>query len=455
MQLTGRTLVQEAFRSPTKEAIQTRTAEAVRSSLEIAQAAIPSHQPGTPSKQLTARALFQEALKSPSKAAIQIPPSQALHAARDFIQAEKGAPSPQKERVKRKRVALEEEIPSSSPLQPSFSPKRRRQSAAGLPLEIASTPEGSPLARGGNHSSPLLFDFGEQANKDVDSSEDGIDESGSPLGQQLSDTLSEPCLRLDDTQTVFRAPTQPLDFDVPPPEEGWDDLEDGGDWDATDPEIPETEQPDFLVPDEAEELGMLLPDETQELGLHVPNKDDGLMNDKNSGADASKSGSGSEPESFITEAQDRQIIIRETQAILRAQTEPPDFTIAEPDGGWENLIPSSPPPMSDFPRAESEGSSDTDAQMQVWIDEQVAAGVTADKAAWVLTCTSLDTELAEEVVRYLVQNGQLPQRRRGVWTELDDENLQSTDARKIQWVEDKHGKEGIKTRWDFLNDWKS
>jgi len=481
MQLTGRTLFHEAFDSPSKKAAQMTTAEAVQAAHEFTHVESPSYHPGMPSMQLTGRRLFKEVSKSPSKAPIQFTTSQAVRAAREFVQRRTESYSPRQETLKRKHVTLEEEIPSSSPLQPSFSPKRKRQSAAGLPLEIASTPDGSPLPRGGRRYSPLFVETEEQANEDAAKFNDDIEENGSPLGRQLSDTLSEPGHRIDDTQAVFRDPTQPLDFDVPPPEEGWGNLEDDGEWDKSDPEIPETEQPGFLVPDEsevpgalvreeslevglldsdeAEDLGIPVPDEKEELGVLIPDEDEELGVDEDSGADASESGSESQSESLstITEGHDQQIIIPETQAILQRQTQnlAPDFTIAEPDGGWDSLIPSSPPHIPGSPSAESEASSITDDQMQVWMDARVAEGITEDQAAWVLRCTSLDTELASEVVKYLAKNGDIPQRRRGVWTEADDEDLRSTDARKIQHLENKHGTEGLKGRWDFLEEMNS
>lgn len=478
MQLTGRALFQEAFASPKKEEVPTMTARNGRATQEATHAISPSYQPGTPSMQLTGRALFQEASKSPSKAAVQIPTSQAVQAARGFVQAEKEARSPPKQ-TKRKYIALEEEIPSSSPLQTNTSPKRRRQSPAGLPLEIASTPEGSPLHRHGRHYSPLVLDYEEQADEYAVNFENNLAMNESPLGQQLSDTLSDPGHRLDDTQSVFRATTQPLDLDVPPPEEGWGDLEEDGEWDDAGQHILETEGAGISVVDEDEELGLrllgeaedlaiLVPDgseeleddgkwedgdlevpETEQHGFQVHDERDALGDDEDSGPD----GSQSESHFDIAETRDRQTIIQETQALLREPTEPPDFSIAEPDGGWENLISPSPPPVPSSPHAESETSSVTNAQLDVWIREQAVEGVTEEQAAWVLKCTSMNTELAEEVVKYLAQNGEIPQRRRGVWTELDDENLQSTDARYIQRLEDKHGKDEIKRRWEFHESW--
>lgn len=479
MQLTGRAQFQEAFQSPSKKPARSVNTEAVPPIRDTTHTDSPSYQPGTPSMQLTGRALFQEASKSPSRAAIQIPTSQAVQAARLAVQAEKEAISPTNQTKKRKVVALEEEIPSSSPLRPSYSPKRRRQSPTVLPLEIASTPEGSPLNRRERYCLPLVYEYEEEAKKNIIDLMDDSEGSGSPLGQQLSDTLSEPGHRIDDTQAVFRTATQVLSFDVPPPEGGWGDLADDGKWDDTESDIPSAEELGVLVSDGEEELGVLYSGKAEGLGTLVPSGDEGfendgewedgdveipetvqhgfqvpdesneLGNDEDSGADASES----ESQSTMTEIHDRQSIIQETQAILRARTEPPDFTVAEPDGGWESIIPSSPPPIPESPRALSETSSDTDAQLNVWINEQLTEGVTEDQAASVLKSTSMDTELAEEVVKYLAKNGEIPQRRRGVWTELDDKNLQSTDARNIQRLEDKHGKEEIKTRWEFLQKW--
>ncbi|KAK4695772.1 hypothetical protein P7C71_g2030, partial [Lecanoromycetidae sp. Uapishka_2] len=469
----------DAHQSPSKEAARTTSQEALRATEEVTEVDGPSYHPGTPTMQLTGRVLLQEASKPPSEAAVQIPASQAARAAREIVQAEEEERFPPKRTVKRKHVALVEEIPSSSPPQPSFSPKRQRQSTVERPLEIASTPEGSPSNRRRRQPSPLVPDIEGQADDYAHKFENDFEENESPFGQQLSDTLSEPPNQIDDTQAMFREPSQPLDLDIPPPEEGWDKLENDDNWDYAERHISNAEEAGNLISGEDEELGELLPDEAEtfrhlvpeeaekpehngmwedgtleipETGQHIfqiPNQHDELGDDENLGADAS----GTETEPSIIETHDRKIIIQETQAILRAQTEPPDFSIAEPDGGWENLIPSSPPLMPGSPQAESEGSSVTDDQLDVWIKEQVQEGVTEEQAGWVLKCTSMDTELAEEVVKYLAMNGEIPQRRRGVWTELDDENLHSTDARKIQRLEDKHGKDELKTRWEFLQKW--
>ena len=452
MQLTGRVLSQGELVSPIKYALRGKLGEAQGVLEAINEAGSLTYRPGSPeipNHQLTSHAFIRQALKSPLKSDLDTSMTQVNQTAQENGRSYLKTPSPRKQSTKRKLADLAEELPSSSPPQQSLSPKRRQLVAAGLPLEIASTPQRSPVSLGRSEISTLLSELEQQHTYSAQFEPDS-NKNGSPLGGQLSDTLSEPGQRLDDTQAVLRATSEPLDLDVAPPDEGWEFLEGSGHPGTTDATDSQTETSPSLVPpvDEDENNKKPIHDGSQDsIFSHITEdnenlESDGLVSDTQS-------------QSIKAEPNQREVVIQETQAIFRAQTEPLDFTIAEPEGGWETAIPSSPPSIPGSPHTESEASSDIDAQMQVWIDEQVTAGVTADQAAWVLTCTSLDTGLAEEVVKHLAQTGEIPQGTRNVWTALDDENLQSTDARRIQRLEDKHGKEGIKRRWDFLDEMNS
>ncbi len=346
--------------------------------------------------------------------------------------------SPNHETLKRKHPAIEEDLPSSSPLGP-ISPKRRRAIASELPLEIASTPEKSQAPYIGGRYSPLFISL------DLEEDEPSLPEettgNDSPLGQQLSETLSDSGRLINNTQAVFEDATQPIDFDIPAPEWGWDNE------------------------------GFLLQDSSQPVGFDVPPPGNG-GEDRHGIKESTqlgdfdllpegrwdevepqvKSESESESESPNTGVYDPQPTLPDTQAILRSKTPAPDFSIPDPDGGWDSLMLSSPPIMPDSPRAESVFSqADLKDQMDAWIDAHATKGISVEQVESVLMSTSMDTVLAHKVLRHLAKKGMLPKDWRGVWTESDDEELKSTDARNIQRLEKKHGADCLTARWEFLD----
>ena len=343
--------------------------------------------------------------------------------------------SPYRETLKRKYVATEEDLPSSSPLGP-ISPKRRRPSGSELPVEIASTPEKRRGPDIEEPSSPLLIKL--ELEED-EPSLTNLDESDSLLGQQLSETLSEPGHYVENTQAFFEAATPFIDFDIPAPEGGWDNEE------------------------------HLVPNSSQAVSFDIPLADNGNEDNKQGIKESaelvdfdpvSPEGGWDEPEAQVKEGSESpnaqiyepQPTLPETQAILQSTTPAPDFSIPDPDGGWGSLIASSPPAMPSSPRAESV-FSDTALreQMDAWIDAHAIKGISVEQVESVLKSTSMDTDLAHKALRHLAKTGTLPRNRRGVWTESDDEDLKSTDARKIQRLQEKHGTDSFTARWDFLD----
>ena len=300
-------------------------------------------------------------------------------------------PSSDRDSLKRKREN-EEEIPSSSPIGPAISPKRQRQSYVKPLQEIPSTPEKTvnmvANLRERTSTTPSIKDeSGEDNSPDL-----YLQESFSPLGQQPSETLSEPDHRARNTQAVFQDPTQTIDFDAPPPDEGWD------------------------------------------------NEDQIRATD-----------SESVYESATTEIHDHQPALRDTQTFLKGKTQSPDFELPDPDGGWNNIIPSSPPAMPSSPQAESVVSqTEINAQCEAWVETHVKEGFSPELVVMVLNSTTMDTSLAGEVLRQMGREGEVPSDRRGVWTQSDDEALASPDARQIQRLQKKHGEDGLKSRWEFL-----
>lgn len=392
----------------------------------------PSYHPESPTVTATAPSMIQQAKDILSMHLPSLPSKNEWHAQRT---SEK-TPSPYHETLKRKHIAIEEDLPSSSPIGP-ISPKRRRPSASELPLEIASTPEKSRELDIGGPFSPLLIKL--ELEEYEPSLPEGFTKNDSLLGQQLSDTLSEGGRVVNDTQAVFGDATQLIDFDIPAPEGGWDNDE------------------------------LSVRSSSQPVGFDVSPPEDGREDNKHSSKESTQlvdfdllppEGGWAEEEPQVkeefeasnTEMYDAQPTLPDTQAILRSKTPAPDFSIPDPDGGWDSLIAPSSPLMPNSPRAESVFSqTDLKDQMDAWIDAHAIKGISVEQVESVLKSTSMDTSLADKALRHLAKKGMLPKDRRGVWTESDDEDLKSTDARKIQRLQEKHGADCLTARWEFLD----
>ena len=311
------------------------------------------------------------------------------------------------------------------------SPKRFRNEGLELRREIPSTPNKSPFKDSrlqGN--SPLIKeeeeDDRDQAsfnllstdiakterqenlmNKDKELKqtilllsspyEDGVD-AHMPIK-----SLLDPDRNRSQTQAIFREPTPIIDFDVPEPDEGWGHPEPGG------------KQQDFRT----------------------------------------------DYETISTKTDDTQANSVDTQAILRGTTQVPDLDLPLPEGGWDSLPPSSSQEASkNYRTLESEASSSADRdQFDAWITSYVQEGFSKEFVQEVVGRTSIDTNLAGKLLDSLQkgkgksQGGkkhEIPHDWRGVWTAAEDEDLFSTDARKINKLEAKHGTELLQSRWEYL-----
>lgn len=343
---------------------------------------------------------------------------------------------PNHEATKRKHIAIEEDLPSSSPLGP-ISPKRRRLSASELPLEIASTPKKFRERDNDGQSSPFINLVLEEDEPSLpkDSTEDN-----SPPGQELSDTLSVPGRVVNDTQAVFGEATQLIDFELAAPNGGWDNEE-----------LPDQNLSHAVSSDPP------LPEYSREDNLHgnkesTPELVDFDVSPPEGGWDEEELQNKEEPELPNTEIYDSQPALPDTQAILRGKTPAPDFSIPDPDGGWTSLTASSSPRRPSSPRAESEFSAtELQDQMEAWFEAHAVEGISVEQVESVLQSTSMDTTIAGKALRHLAKKGVLPNDWKGVWTESDDEDLKSTDARKIQRLQEKHGADCLKARWEYLD----
>lgn len=325
---------------------------------------------------------------------------------------------------KRKRAASEDEFPSSSPPYLEATNKRQRRHEGPMPAEIAPTPEQSPIhdpefstltvkPNNAQQFFPSIYgtesededehdDASENENGDVTPNGNGsesddycsIQEDERIVGRQASPVLSEANHKPVGTQTMVNGSTPYIDFEVAPPEEGWDES----------PSAPSSEP---------------LPSLSSLISHTMPHPK--TQSDKSA-------------------------------SMLESQTLLPDFSIPPPDGGWDAIDlssdhpGSSPPPTSPTP-------SEIGVLLDAWIDEHIASGFSSANVQSALECTSLNTDLAETVLRHMSRNqGCIPRDVAGVWTERDDEWLEpSIDARRIEEVEAKHGEEYIRKRWVFLN----
>lgn len=343
------------------------------------------------------------------------------------------------ETLKRKHDAVEDDLPSSSPPVGSISPKRRRPSASELPAEIASTPQKARELAFEEPSSPLYIRLELEEDEPSEPSVTTKSTENRLLAQQLSETLSKPDHAVTNTQRIFEDTTPLIDFDIPDPE---------GDWDYDDFLEQNSSQPESLELPPAEDYRDVdeheIGESNQPLNFDLPFLEEGWDEQE----PKVKEDSGSSD----TEIYDPQPSLPDTQAILRSKTPAPDFSIPDPDGGWNQMIASSSPTMPDSPRAESVFSqTELKDQMDAWIDAHAVDGISVEQVESVLKNTSMDTVLADKALRHLAKRAALPTDWRGVWTESDDEDLRSTDARKIQRLQEKHGADCLTARWEFLD----
>lgn len=85
-----------------------------------------------------------------------------------------------------------------------------------------------------------------------------------------------------------------------------------------------------------------------------------------------------------------------------------------------------------------------------WIQKRIDSGRKYDDILEALSCTSMNTELADKVLDLLSEGKKIPDNMPGVWTEADDEALTGQDGRAMERVMEKHGSELFDERWQYL-----
>ena len=306
---------------------------------------------------------------------------------------------------KRKRIDIEDQHPTSSPPSVFMSQAAKRlrvDRGETMPKEIPSTPERSP--------------FSERRQPDMPIKQEIIDLEGDDSSDYQEEDLDT---EEDDDEGNFpeRAPSQSL---------------------SEPRRTPSKLYSTFKGP-------------RRRLDFDLPSPEGGWNDDGHGGLE--------ELETIETKAGGEG-----TQAILRGQTPMFDFTVADPDEGWDALLP--PPPSSPPVQASSQiaGEDTADAKtpevlmdeeemianLEKWIDARMESGVDIEMIELALKSTSNELDLADIVLNDMKEYGEFPTHVRGIWTEEDDEYLEAVDARKINAMIEKHGQEGVDKRYDFL-----
>ena len=355
--------------------------------------------------------------------------------------------------LKRKIPFFEDDLPSDSPPEKSAKHPRTRREGAHRPKEVASTPEGSPSYRRARKASPLFV-----STEGDSEDEASISAEEDELGQEPSESLSEPDRTFTGDQGPVREPTPFIELEVPPPSDGWDSQESNSsnrtdeDDEATAVQIepPDVEQASASQYDSAQE----------QLTSPLPIR---------------------QSHRFFDESAD-------TQAVFDGRTQEPDLGLLDPDGGWDDLIPPSPAAIDTHSESNTAANSpksssdDLEAQLDAWLFAQAtSSGFSESDVQEVLERSCMDSTLASRVLEEMRRewlltdspNGDdgdgddgdgdeeqptlaryLPQDKKGVWTDEDDRDLHDTDARKVKRVYSKHGPDYTRAREEMLQCWR-
>lgn len=191
----------------------------------------------------------------------------------------------------------------------------------------------------------------------------------------------------------------------------------------------------------------------------------------------------SSPEVAPSNSQAKRKHAVETQDILNAETQAPDFFLPPPDdtqgvGGGNSQMQDpdlSIPLPPDFGTAEVELTSSTKAptkrqkgkqkavesqtmdverELESWLDTQQVRGFSEASAIEAMQRSSMRPDLAELVL--LAEKGGLglPSDVPGIWSEREDKVLESGDSGALRRLEAKHGWDECDARMRFLAEWR-
>lgn len=148
-----------------------------------------------------------------------------------------------------------------------------------------------------------------------------------------------------------------------------------------------------------------------------------------------------------------------TQGLFANPTQAPDLDMPEPDGGWDGFNQATPPAQlspaeqyKDFAADKTPLPNDAE-RLEKWMDGHIAAGYTEEQCSLALRVGCMDSIRAEFVLRTIKGGKPLPENVPGIWSEAEDIVLRGGDAREIKRLEEKHGKDMLDERVDFLKEW--
>jgi hypothetical protein len=133
-----------------------------------------------------------------------------------------------------------------------------------------------------------------------------------------------------------------------------------------------------------------------------------------------------------------------------------EFALPHPEDGWSDLpLPPEADEEGIVGEAEPQDSGDALSEAESigsWVAAHLQADADADDELLIKAAAiaDLDFKLADVVYQHLVQGKPVPENMKGVWTERDDMALRGNDPNEIKRVEEKHGKESLAGRWQWL-----
>jgi hypothetical protein len=178
---------------------------------------------------------------------------------------------------------------------------------------------------------------------------------------------------------------------------------------------------------------------------------------------SSSSSSGDEPEPVTPRHR-----ALETQDIVNAETQFPDFTMPLPPDSdnpsealpSDSLDPPSSPTINNAATLQSQQAlSQTqklaDSEVNTYIETMIVRHNLPEKSIInALKCTSLRPELAELVLLEEKVGRGLPSDVAGIWSEAEDQILEGGNAKGIRRLEDKHTWTECEERLSFLMEWR-
>ena len=363
------------------------------------------------------------------------------------------------------------EIPSSSPPEFSKYTKRLRTDSGDPLVEISTTPQRDSTKNDareipdtippdtlalGTPQSVDLVDLSE-ADRSSEPSDEAIDRGERSVSPELGRSPIRPpksSRRIgSETQAAFEEPLPATDFDLAEPKNGWDDEQD----------------------EDGEAVNSLAgkPVTAEDNDSRVESQDDEDFEEEvpTEGHDQDKGSNGPQQKPPHPHPA--------TQAILSAETQDPDLSLPDPEGGWDALLSptSAPPSEPDIQSlvdqqllAESQRTSppppprtrqksptpDYALQVEGFIAHHVSLGHSEDSILLALKAANMDPALSSQALKAMKKSGgsEIPGDMKGVWTEKDDGDFESGDARKVARVEKKHGSEGVVARFEFMTEYR-